>query len=350
VVVQRPSLAGAARRLLDESWRAVSVAGTRVEIADSLRGYAPFPSHVRPAARLLTTTLHLRPDHPLIGALAETIIQQGNAERGWSWNTQDYSAAVVSLAELVGRQRASANGDIVMRASDGRVLIARRRGAGETDSTRALTGLLTTTPSGAVLTVSMRSDAAAANVPIFYSIAVTEVAQRRPVTPDIGGIVVERWYERFDDGKPTVEAREGELVRVRLRVTVPADRQFVAVEDMLPAGLEPVDLSLRTSGTLGPFKTATNQERSDGQPGPIWQSLLYGSWDSGWWSPWEYKELRDDRVIYFARQLWTGTYSATYVARATTSGTFVRPPAHAEEMYNPAVHGRSDGGVFVIRR
>jgi uncharacterized protein YfaS (alpha-2-macroglobulin family) len=27
---------------------------------------------------------------------------------------------------------------------------------------------------------------------------------------------------------------------------------------------------------------------------------------------------------------------------------FVRPPAHAEEMYNPALHGRSDGGVFSV--
>jgi len=36
------------------------------------------------------------------------------------------------------------------------------------------------------------------------------------------------------------------------------------------------------------------------------------------------------------------------VARATTSGTFTRPPAHAEEMYNPAVNGRSDGGSFAV--
>ena len=36
------------------------------------------------------------------------------------------------------------------------------------------------------------------------------------------------------------------------------------------------------------------------------------------------------------------------VARATTPGVFVRPPVHAEEMYNPAVNGRSDGGVFTV--
>jgi uncharacterized protein YfaS (alpha-2-macroglobulin family) len=52
--------------------------------------------------------------------------------------------------------------------------------------------------------------------------------------------------------------------------------------------------------------------------------------------------------VYSANLLWPGTYTATYVARATTPGTFIRPPAHAEEMYNPAVNGRSDGGVFVV--
>jgi hypothetical protein len=53
-------------------------------------------------------------------------------------------------------------------------------------------------------------------------------------------------------------------------------------------------------------------------------------------------------VYWSATQLWPGTYSVSYLARATTPGTFVRPPAHAEEMYNPAVYGRSDGGVFTV--
>ena len=48
--------------------------------------------------------------------------------------------------------------------------------------------------------------------------------------------------------------------------------------------------------------------------------------------------------------LWPGTYTATYLARATTPGTFIKPPAHAEEMYNPGVNGRSDGGTFVVTR
>jgi uncharacterized protein YfaS (alpha-2-macroglobulin family) len=55
-------------------------------------------------------------------------------------------------------------------------------------------------------------------------------------------------------------------------------------------------------------------------------------------------------VTYFARVLWSGAYTATYVARATLAGSFVAPPAYAEEMYNPALQGRSSGGRFVVTR
>jgi uncharacterized protein YfaS (alpha-2-macroglobulin family) len=76
---------------------------------------------------------------------------------------------------------------------------------------------------------------------------------------------------------------------------------------------------------------------------------VYGSWDAGWWTPFDYREMRDERVVFAATRLWAGSYTATYLARATTPGTFARPPAHAEEMYNPAVFGESDGGGFTVR-
>ncbi|CAA9345664.1 MAG: hypothetical protein AVDCRST_MAG89-2850 [uncultured Gemmatimonadetes bacterium] len=53
-------------------------------------------------------------------------------------------------------------------------------------------------------------------------------------------------------------------------------------------------------------------------------------------------------MLFFARRLWKGSYWATYLARATTAGSFTMAPAHAEEMYNPGVHGRSGGGAFII--
>jgi alpha-2-macroglobulin len=134
-------------------------------------------------------------------------------------------------------------------------------------------------------------------------------------------------------------------------VTVPSTRQFVVLDDALPAGLEAVDLSLRTSSALpGPGKSLPNNVQIEDEEQPAGDNQwAYGSWDSGWWSPFDHREMRDDRVVYSATLLWPGTYSATYIARATTPGTFIRPPAHAEEMYNPGLYGRSDGGVFVVK-
>ncbi len=234
-------------------------------------------------------------------------------------------------------------------------MVYRSRGAEQLrEVTRPLTGAVSNVSGGGQrVTITVRAtDRGGDALPLFFYATVHDVPRQRPVTPDQQGIQVERWYEDYDTGKPIVSAPEGSLVRVRLRITVAADRQFVALTDPLPAGLEAVDLSLRTTGQLpGPGAAAPEtrpSEETDEQSGYYPWGWYYGSWDAGWWSPFDHKELRDDRVVYFATVLWTGRYSATYVARATTPGTFMRPPAHAEEMYNPAVQGRSDGGVFTV--
>jgi hypothetical protein len=98
-------------------------------------------------------------------------------------------------------------------------------------------------------------------------------------------------------------------------------------------------------GPGAPDTTAREGGDESGRGAFAWE---YGSWDGGWWSPFDHKEMRDDKVVYVATQLWPGSYTASYVARATTPGVFIRPPAHAEEMYNPAVFGESDGGVFTV--
>jgi uncharacterized protein YfaS (alpha-2-macroglobulin family) len=178
---------------------------------------------------------------------------------------------------------------------------------------------------------------------------VTETPKERTLNPIDRGIAVERWYETVDTRRPTVSVLAGDIVRVRVRVTVPAERHFVVIDDPLPAGLEAVDLSLRTVSPFGYDDALQDSPREmeerRGESGFGW---YYGSWDSGMWSPFDHRELRDDRVIYSATVLWPGTYTATYLARATTAGTFIVPPAHAEEMYNPGVNGRTGGSTFTV--
>ena len=126
------------------------------------------------------------------------------------------------------------------------------------------------------------------------------------------------------------------------------DRSMVVLDDPLPAGLEAVDLSLRTVSPFAgePLTVSEDEVVKDDGGGWYWG---WGSWDSGMWSAFDHTEIRDDRVVYFARRLWRGRYDATYLARATTAGRFVSAPAQAEEMYNPGVHGRSGGGLFTVR-
>jgi uncharacterized protein YfaS (alpha-2-macroglobulin family) len=339
IILTRGADRAAARRLLDPLWRAVRVEGTTVSIPDSLRGAFYFRSLVRPAALLLQATLAVDSAHLLVAPLFETVISRGREQRSWWWNTQDYSAAVRAVNAWL-RQFPPAG------APDVRVRVGSRLLAGG-DSSIALSGL--TTQRGDSLALSVALENRKSGAPAYYSLTVTEIPREVPARPDYRGIIVERWYESYDTGKPVVEVTEGELVRVRIRVTVPADRAFVVVDDALPAGLEAIDLSLRTVGGLpglaAPDSTATEEDTGDG--GTLRWS--FGRWDGGWWTPFDHRELHDDRVVYAARALWKGAWSASYVARATTPGVFVRPPVHAEELYNPAVYGRSDGGVFTVK-
>ena len=358
-MMARRGARSAARQLITPIWASVQVEGRRAVLPDTARRlWFYFPSAQRPVARLLSATLAVDSSNALIGPLVETLVEQSRGGRWGYWNTQDYGTAAAALADFTARQARAVQRGYEVRVGN-RVLF-RSRGDSLRETTRPLTGLLSNDPGGGQrLALTVRAtDPASAGVeggaaPLFFYVTVHEVPRQRPVTPDQQGIQVERWYEDYETGKPVVSVPEGSLVRVRLRITVPGERRFVALTDPLPAGLEAVDLSLRTAGQLpGPGAAVPERgERSedgDDEFGGYDYDWYYGSWDAGWWSPFDHKEMRDDRVAYFATVLWTGRYTATYVARATTPGTFVRPPAHAEEMYNPAVQGRSDGGVFTV--
>jgi uncharacterized protein YfaS (alpha-2-macroglobulin family) len=336
-----------ARRIVADAWRATRTEGRRIVIDDSVAPrYWLFRSVLRPVATLATTAALLTPRDPRLGPLLESLLQVGRSEPSWGLNTIDQTLLAEAVLAMLQRQGVGAERIPVTVTSGARALATTSASSARSDTLRIpLSAVVTRTPDGDTARIGLR---AGSNVPVYYAATLFEVPRLRPTSADDEGISVERWYERYDDPRAVVSVREGELVRVRIRVTVPADREFVAIEDPLPAGLEAVDLSLRTSSSLPPFQGAPRLRAEQNAEGPPGQRWLFGSWDAGWWTPWEHREIRDDRVLYFARQLWKGSYLVSYVARATSAGTFVRPPAHAEEMYNPALHGRSDGGVFTV--
>ncbi len=360
-VMARRKAFRAARSLLQPIWSSVKIEGRRASVPEQAYSYDHyFTSRVRPVGRLLTATLAVDSANALLGPLVETLVQQSRAGALSPWNTQDYAAAVSALSAFDKKVKAGAARPFTVKGG-GRALFTSTGATAATarltigDSSVALTGLMSAGAEGkSAVRLSLAADGAGS--PIYYYLTVNEVPKQRPVNPEDRGIRVERWYEKYDAKQPIVSVVEGDLVRVRLRITVPEDRQFLIVDDALPAGLEAIDLSLRTASlSPGPgvdeknrFLTPAEAE-GEGEEGTSQENQwYYGSWDSGWWSPFDHKEMRDDRVLYSATLLWKGTYTMTYLARATTPGTFIRPPAHAEEMYNPAVYGRSDGGLFTV--
>ncbi|MDP1822229.1 MAG: alpha-2-macroglobulin family protein [Archangium sp.] len=134
------------------------------------------------------------------------------------------------------------------------------------------------------------------------------------------GFEVKRTYETLEgrslEGKPIPL---GSVVRVRVSLSSQEKRNYVAVDDKLPAGLEPLNASLATTERL---------ELGDATPTTA-KGLEVLS----------FQETRDHRVAFFADELPAGEYQWVYLARATTAGKFIRPPASAEAMYEPQVSG-----------
>ncbi len=176
---------------------------------------------------------------------------------------------------------------------------------------------------------------------LYYRLGMRYAPTDLKLAPADFGFVVERKYEAIDDPKDVRRGPEGDWhiragSRVRITLTMVAqDRRYhVALVDPLPAGLEAVNPALATSAQTDPDTT--------NQPGP----MKHGWW---WWGPWySHQNLRDERVEAFTTLLWEGVHSYSYIARATTPGTFIVPPAKAEEMYAPETFGRSGTDRVII--
>jgi uncharacterized protein YfaS (alpha-2-macroglobulin family) len=141
------------------------------------------------------------------------------------------------------------------------------------------------------------------------------------------GFAVGRTYEAIDDPQDVRRDADGGWrikagVRVRVRVTMaaPSRRYHVALVDYLPAGFE----------TLNPELAVTEQIPDDKKEESTWRRVWF-----------DYQNLRNERSEAFTTMLWGGVYNYSYIVRATTPGTFIAPPAKAEEMYHPETFGRS---------
>ncbi len=166
---------------------------------------------------------------------------------------------------------------------------------------------------------------------LYYNINLKYYLPYNEIKPlEQGMVVVRELIDEKGNLLPQDHIAEGAEAWMRLIIAVPEERHYVAVEDMLPAGLEAVNESLKNVSTLNkerpPLKDKDNRDYYFSQ-----------------------REYHDDRTTLFARYLPPGVYEIAYRVRATTPGKYHHPPANAYQMYIPDISGHSDGGWFEVK-
>jgi hypothetical protein len=138
------------------------------------------------------------------------------------------------------------------------------------------------------------------------------------------GVTVNRaFYSEKGASVTTSEFQQGEMYIVGLTLACEQNAKNLVVADLLPAGFE------------------VENPRLD--PDAVPEGKFAGA------STPSHLEIRDDRVVLAFDELDKGTHCFYYIVRAVTPGTYQYPPAQAECMYDPSVHGSSAYASIEVR-
>jgi alpha-2-macroglobulin len=299
--------------------------------------YLLLSSDRRTDAILLDALIDDSPDHDLIPKLVNGLM--AHRTRGRWGNTQENVFVLLALDRYFNTYE-SQTPDFVARVWLGDAYAGEHEFRGRTterhETLIPMSYLLDESQGSGLRNLILSKDGEGR---LYYRLGLRYAPDDLELDPLDMGFVVRRSYEGVDnpedvyrDESGVWHIKAGTRVRVRLSMVADNRRYHVALVDPLPAGLEIVNPSLAVSGSIP--QDPTNPD------------TRYGWW---WWGPWyEHQNLRDERAEAFTPLLWDGVYEYTYIARATTPGRFIVPPAKAEEMYSPEVFGRSSSMVVIV--
>jgi uncharacterized protein YfaS (alpha-2-macroglobulin family) len=118
--------------------------------------------------------------------------------------------------------------------------------------------------------------------------------------------------------------RTGDILFVKVHVTPDASFEYFMLEDPLPPGCEVVT---NTDG----YTIAGEPEYDE----KMRESRGYDFWN--WW--YADRDVRDEKISFFARTILPHQYDFSYVLRAQIPGSYAVMPSLATLMYYPEVRG-----------
>lgn len=300
--------------------------------------YWTMGSDTRTTALILQALVRTEPDSILVPNAVRYLM--GLRDRGHWASTQETAVTLLALSEYIG-QSGELKADYSYRVALGdQTLSEGSVGSQNLDTPIDLVVRLADIAQSGNSQISIQRQAGAGQSGagrLYYTLRMRSYQDAADVQALDRGVGVRRDYVMVDTatlsptGQLTDQAALGDLVQVRITLTVPEDMPYFMVEDMLPAGLEALDTSLKTSSAAA----------RDPQ-------IAEADGDHPYWWYFGRTEVRDNRVALFASDLPRGTYTYSYLARATTPGVFQTLPARAMRTYAPEVFGRSAGSTFTV--
>ena len=289
----------------------------------------------RSTAIVIAALSRIQPDHPLLPEAVRWLMTMRRQEGYWA-TTQETAWSIIGLTDWLaasGELQADYRWQVSL---NGRELGSGQAEAANLDETTRLQVSVSELLAGAVNRLAFERDSAGSDAGrLYYAAYLTTAQPVNQVKALDRGLTVQRQYSLLGgDGSAITGANVGDYVQVKLTLIAPTDLHYVMVEDYLPAGVEALDSSLKTTSLLA-------------QPPQFNRDTAGQPW--GWWV-FNHTDLRDEKAVLFASTLPAGVYEYTYTVRAAIPGEYRVIPTHAEEMYFPEVFGRSDGGLFEVRQ
>ncbi|MEQ1850354.1 MAG: hypothetical protein ABMA01_02065, partial [Chthoniobacteraceae bacterium] len=268
------------------------------------------------STQLMAWTRH-RPEAKSVDRIVSQLLS--NRKHGHWYTTQGNAWAVLALGEFVERvERAQAetSGELVFNGERHTF----RLGPNALCQTMAFPF----TP-GAIPKLTLSHSGTG---PVFTDVTVeTQPAQMPPARSDSGYSIRRSYQKILDDGTlaDSKDLRVGDRVLITLDVTVPRRADYLAIEDPLPAVFEAINPDFKSQETAG-AKLATQ--------------------------PWacNFRELREDRALFFVDHSNQGEHTIRYLARVRATGSATAPAAKVEEMYDPDRFATSDTRVITSRK
>jgi hypothetical protein len=286
-------------------------------------------SEDRDRAQAVIALAKLRKESKLLPVLSTRLARK--VER---YTTQSTAWSLLALADYIGTRNPDGAVDVSIKL-EGRILDTYQKLGGDNKEVRVPLADL----AGKHVTLVMSGDktvATAFAMDARYKRPLgapgTHLAKRGP-----NGVSIHRAYS--DASGKAIDlshVKAGQVVRVAVRIELPKldswRLSYVAITDRLPAGFDPINPDLATTGSVPELVPEH----------PFYDGL------HGYGSSATHVDLRDDRVQLYFDRTWSRTLYATYLARATTPGKYKLPPTSGEMMYEPGSEGWSDAGQVTV--